>query len=123
MMPFSAAFEPVWGALQATAAEVGWQCQRAKDIWEDSVVVNDVVALITRSKVVICDLTDRNANVFYETGIAHTLGREVVLIAQAEHDVPFDLRHHRYVKYLANAEGLTQLKIDLLPRLHTLMSK
>ena len=63
------------------------------------------MAFIARSKVVVCDLTGRNANVFYETGIAHALGREVVLITQSEHDIPFDLAHHRYVKYLGNAEG------------------
>jgi hypothetical protein len=123
MMPFAAALDPVWRALKATAAEGGWTCQRADDIWENSVVINDVVALIARSKVVICDLTGRNANVFYEAGIAHTLGREVVLIAQSEQDVPFDLRHHRYVQYLGNVEGLTTLKTDLLPRLQTLMTR
>jgi len=123
MMPFGAAFDPVWNALKASAAEGGWTCQRADDIWQDSVVINDVVGLIACSKVVICDLTGRNANVFYETGIAHTLGREVILITQSEHDVPFDLTHHRYVKYLANSEGLAKLTATLVPRVHTLMSR
>jgi hypothetical protein len=123
MMPFSAKFAAVWETLKETAAEGGWVCQRADDIWENSVLINDVVGLIARSKVVVCDLTDRNANVFYETGIAHTLGREVVLITQSEQDVPFDLTHHRYVKYLPNAEGLASLKAALSRRLHTLMSR
>jgi hypothetical protein len=95
----------------------------ADDIWEDSVLVNDVVALIARSKVVICDLTGRNANVFYEAGIAHTLGREVVLITQSADDVPFDLRHHRYITYLGNFEGLVVLKEALIGRLRTLMTR
>lgn len=123
MMPFDAAFNPVWDVLRAAGAEAGWSCQRADDIWDDSVVLNDVVALIARSKVIICDLTNRNSNVFYETGIAHALGREVIMITQTEHDIPFDLAHFRYIKYLANAEGLLRLKSELLPRLQTLMSK
>jgi hypothetical protein len=82
MMPFSAEFRPVWEALRATADDGGWVCQRADDIWDDSVVINDVVTLIASSKLVICDVSGRNANVFYEAGIAHTLGREVVLITQ-----------------------------------------
>jgi len=122
MMPFGAAFNAVWDALRAIAVEGGWTCQRADDIWEDSVVVNDVVRLIARSKVVICDLTNRNANVFYEAGMAHALGRDVILITQAEQDVPFDLAHYRYVKYLGNSEGLAQLRVALLPRLRSLMS-
>ena len=68
-------------------------------------IIQDVVSLIDKSRVVICDCTGRNANVFYEIGIAHTLGREVILITQNEADIPFDLRHLRYVKYLNNAEG------------------
>lgn len=123
MMPFGAEFAPVWATLKAAAVAEGWVCQRADDIWEDSVLVNDVAALIARSMVVICDLTERNANVFYEAGIAHTLGREVVLITQSSDDVPFDLRHHRYIKYLGNAEGLVELKDRLTGRLRTLMAR
>jgi hypothetical protein len=125
MMPFGAEFAPVWAALKQAAASGGWVCQRADDIWEDSVLVNDVVALIARSRVVICDLTGRNANVFYEAGIAHThtLGREVVLITQSADDVPFDLRHHRYITYLGNSEGLLGLQDKLTSRLRTLMTR
>jgi hypothetical protein len=80
-------------------------------------VIQDVVSLIDRSTVVICDCTGRNPNVFYEIGIAHTLGREVILITQAEADIPFDLRHLRYVRYLNNGEGLNALSTALQPRL------
>jgi hypothetical protein len=123
MMPFGSEFALVWETLKDAAGDGGWVCQRADDIWENSVLIDDVVALISRSKVVVCDLTGRNANVFYETGIAHALGREVVLITQSEHDIPFDLAHHRYVKYLGNAEGLASLKTALSGRLSTLMSR
>ena len=121
MMPFGSEFAPVWAAMKRAAGSGGWVCQRADDIWEDSVLVNDVVALIARSRVVVCDLTGRNANVFYEAGIAHTLGREVVLITQSADDVPFDLRHHRYITYLGNTEGLLELQDKLTSRLRTLM--
>ena len=123
MMPLSAEFTSVWEAVRATADVGGWVCQRADDIWDDSVVINDVVTLIASSKVVICDVTGRNANVFYEAGIAHTLGREVVLISQSAADVPFDLRHHRYLTYMANSEGLVDLRETLLSRLTTLMAR
>jgi len=72
---------------------------------------------IDRSRVVICDCTGRNPNVFYEIGIAHTLGREVILITQIDADIPFDLRHLRYVTYLNNGEGLAVLYAKLEPRL------
>jgi hypothetical protein len=81
------------------------------------------VSLIDKSHVVICDLTGRNANVFYEVGIAHTLGRETILITQNADDIPFDLRHLRFIHYLNNAEGRQALQRELQGRLQTLVER
>ncbi len=120
MMPFNPSFDSVYKALKRTATAAGFRCRRADDIWENPAVIQDVVSLIDRSCIVICDCTGRNPNVFYEIGIAHTLGREVILITQSEADIPFDLRHLRYVPYLNNREGLKALCTRLLPRLNDL---
>lgn len=121
MMPFHPSFDAVYGALKSAAEAAGLRCRRADDIWENPAVIQDVVSLIDRSNVVICDCTDRNPNVFYEAGIAHTIGREVILITQADADIPFDLRHLRYVKYLNNGEGLVALQERLKLRLADLV--
>ena len=68
---------------------------------------------------IICDLSGKNANVFYETGIAHTLGKEVILITQHDGDVPFDLRSLRYISYLNNGEGRKDLASKIVARLRT----
>jgi hypothetical protein len=120
MMPFHPHFDNVYATLRRTAEMAGLRCRRADDIWENPAVIQDVVSLIDRSNVVICDCTGRNPNVFYEIGIAHAVGREVILITQAEADIPFDLRHLRYVQYLNNAEGLDALSTRLQPRLSEL---
>lgn len=118
MMPFHPGFDNVYAKLQRTAESIGLRCRRADDIWENPAVIQDVVSLIDRSRVVICDCTGRNPNVFYEIGIAHTLGRETILITQSEADIPFDLRHLRFVTYLNNGEGLSALSENLLRRLN-----
>jgi hypothetical protein len=117
MMPFHPHFDAVYATLKRTAEEAGLRCRRADDIWENPAVMQDVVSLIDRSRIIICDSTGRNPNVFYETGIAHALGREVILITQNEADIPFDLRHLRYVSYLNNGEGLSSLSARPAPRL------
>ncbi len=121
MMPFSPAFNSVYESIQAAAAGVGLRCRRADDIWENPAVIQDVVSLIDRSRIVVCDCTARNPNVFYEAGIAHTLGREVILITQSEQDIPFDLRHLRYVRYLDNGEGRTALTAALQMRMKNIV--
>ena len=35
---------------------------------------------ISKADVITADMTDRNENVFYETGYAHTLGKQVILL-------------------------------------------
>ena len=123
MMPFDLTYNAVYTTLQAAALEVGMQCKRGDDIWEADTVIQDVASLIGRAKIVICDLTGRNPNVFYETGIAHTLGRDVILITQSAGDVPFDVGHIRHLRYLNNGEGLTRLQEEVVGRLKTLTGR
>lgn len=121
MMPFDAAFNSVFDSIRQAADNAGLRCRRADDIWENAAIIQDVVTLIDRSHVVVCDCSGRNPNVFYEAGIAHTLGREVILISQSERDIPFDLRHLRYIRYLNNAEGRAALIRALQARMQTIL--
>jgi hypothetical protein len=71
MMPFDPSFDAVYATLKQVAESIKLRCRKADDIWENPAVIQDVVSLIDRSRVVICDCTGRNPNVFYEIGIAH----------------------------------------------------
>ncbi|SDF98491.1 hypothetical protein SAMN05660686_03001 [Thalassobaculum litoreum DSM 18839] len=123
MMPFDAGFTPVFKAIRDAVDEADLRCLRVDDLWEADAIIDDVVSLIDRSRVVICDCTGRNANVFYEAGIAHTLGRPVVLLTQRSEDIPFDLRHIRYIEYLKNEEGLKDMAAALSDRLKTIKDR
>lgn len=104
MMPFSAEFNPVYIALQHATTSIGFSCVRADDIWEHHAIIHDIVNIIARAKVVVCDCSGKNPNVFYEAGIAHAIGKEVILITHSEYDIPFDLRYLRYIRYLPIAK-------------------
>lgn len=117
MMPFAMDFDAVHEGIKRATSECSLRCLRADDIWENTTIVQDIFSLIFRAQVVVVDFTGRNPNVMYETGIAHTLGKHVVPISQSIDDVPFDMRHHRVLKYLRNAEGLAKLSTDLAVKL------
>lgn len=123
MMPFAERFGPVYDTLRQAATDAGLNCYRADDIWENDPIMADVVSLIWRARVVIADFTGRNSNVFYETGIAHSLGRDVVLITQSKDDVPFDLTSLRFIHYLNNGEGLQTLRRQTADRLRSLVAR
>jgi len=120
MMPMSRDFSDTYAAIQRACKGVGLRCRRADDVWDESVIVQDIFNLVFQSQIVIVDFSGRNANVMYETGIAHTLGKHVVPISQSLDDVSFDLRHHRVLRYLNNAEGLRELERKLASRLRRL---
>jgi hypothetical protein len=123
MMPFDGRFDQTYRKIREVAEAIGMECRRADNIWEHNTVIQDVISLIDRSAIVVCDCTGKNANVFYEAGIAHAFGREVVLITQNPDDIPFDLRHHRYLQYLGNTEGVQRLGEELSPRLVDLRAR
>ena len=116
MMPFDKKFDQAYESIKNAAAECNLTCNRADGIWEEDAIIQDIVNLINRSFIVVCDCTGRNPNVFYEMGIAHTLGRQVVMITQSKEDVPFDVNHLRFIAYHNNGEGVEKLKKHLVDR-------
>lgn len=123
MMPFQPAFDGIYQSLQQVCGELGLRCFNANEVWDENEVIQDIFSLIYRSKVVICDFSTRNPNVFYEAGIAHTLGRPVIPIVQNSEHIPFDLRHHRYIEYQNNDQGWEVLRAQIAPRLQTLVQR
>ena len=113
MMPFKNEFNPIYETIKATCASLNLKTLRVDEIYGPTKIVDDIFAAIVQSRLVISDLTGRNPNVLYETGLAHAQGHDVIAIVQNGNDVPFDLKQFRYVPYLPNEEGLTKLQRDL----------
>ncbi len=120
IMPFVSKFDNVYHTIYETAKSLDLNCNRSDNIWKNSEIIQDIFELIYSSKIVIADITGKNPNVFYELGIAHTLGRKVIPISQNMADVPFDIQHHRILIYLDNDEGRADLQKLLTSRLKTL---
>lgn len=117
MMPMNSDFKKVYRTIRKAVTDLGLKCKRADDVWQSAAIMQDVVDLIAASHVVIIDCSQQNPNVFYEMGIAHTIGRDVIPITQSDTDVPFDISHLRYVKYLDNKQGRQDLREVLLAEL------
>lgn len=114
VMPFKPEMNEVYRQRIAMVVEaMGLTCLRADDIFSAGMVMNDTWSHIVHSRVVVADCTGRNPNVFYEIGIAHTIGKPVVLITQDADDVPFDVRHLRFVHYNSGSEAAEAFGRDL----------
>lgn len=103
MMPFSEPIGGYYDDLYKPAIErAKLKADRAdSDIYGTGQIVGQIWKGINSARVLLAELTGRNANVLYELGLAHALHKPVVLICSKanEEDVPFDLRHVRVVYY------------------------
>ncbi|MGH9764238.1 MAG: hypothetical protein ACREDR_28340, partial [Blastocatellia bacterium] len=111
LMPFDARFTIVYETI-VKALKGLMVCTRADDLPIGRPILERILTGIRSAELIVADLTGKNANVFYELGLAHTQTKSVLLLTQDINDVPFDLRGlfcHSYsthsgqeLKHLAN---------------------
>jgi hypothetical protein len=91
LMPFDDSFQIVYETV-AKALKGLMVCTRADDMPLGRPILERILTGIRSAELIIADVTGKNANVFYELGLAHTQTKNVLLLAQDINDVPFDLR-------------------------------
>jgi hypothetical protein len=126
LMPLASDFNDVYEESIRVAVEANdLDCQRADEIQGNDEIMEDVWEAIWKCRITVADLTDDNANVFYEVGIADTLGKEVVLIAQHGRvgRPPFDVSARRIVFYDNDNAGRTKLLGELKAMIETVLQK
>jgi hypothetical protein len=114
LMPFVTELRPVYDDhLRSVATRLNLSIARADDFFSSGHIVNQVWTAILDARIVLADCTGRNPNVFYELGLAHAVGKPTILLTQREEDVPFDLRHNRYIKYAYTPRGMDEFEVRL----------
>ena len=115
MMPFKREFDGVYETIASVCGKLGMTARKANDMWEDQTIVQDIFTLLYSADIVVVDFSGSNPNVMYETGIAHTLGKEVVPLAQnIGKRCCAVIGHHRVLQYVENKQGLEELAAKLL---------
>ena len=106
LMPFTNEKRPVYDDHIVTVAnKLTLSVGRADDFFSTNTIIDDIWSGIFSATVVIADSSGRNPNVFCEIGTAHAIGRPVILISDNLDDVPFDLRHRRFIEYSYTPRG------------------
>lgn len=100
--------------IRPVLEEFGFECVRADEICKSGVIVDQIRREIEKSRVVICDLTFENPNVFYELGMAHYMDKDTIMLSQTPANVPFDVRHFRVLDYRDDKIGLLDFRAKLV---------
>ena len=82
-----------------TCTSLGFEPRRADDIYSPGIILQDIVSGLVRASVVVAEITPVNANVFYELGYAHALGKPTILLAERGATLPFDVSGYRCIFY------------------------
>lgn len=121
VMPFAANFNDVYQVIKSACSEINLKVVRADEIFHTNEIMDVVFSEISKSKIIIADVSNKNPNVIYELGIAHTLHKPVIILAQDIDDVPFDYRHRQvYIYSLENTnwkEQLERMIVDLFQQI------
>jgi hypothetical protein len=99
-MPLSRDFDDVYrlGILPACEAAGAYGERVDEQIFDES-ILRRIYNQIAKADLIVSDMSGRNANVFYETGYAHALGKTVILLTRDVNDIPFDLKHYPHIVY------------------------
>jgi len=125
MMPFEEPFVSYFKAIIKPAIESSNLDPRQGDsLFRSSPIMADIWQMIQDAKIIIAVLTGKNPNVFYEMGLAHAIGKPIILISETMIDVPFDLHSLRVILYNKNNPSWgAELKTKILSALEETIQK
>ena len=101
IMPFKAEKKEVYETIKRAVQACGLNYDRSDELKKSSLFINKIISSITSAYYLIVDISDLNANVLYELGIAHTLrdADRVLILKDTETECPSDLKHINYFSY------------------------
>lgn len=112
LTPFHQRFDKTYSFIKEVCLKSGFSCTRGDEEFRSGAVLKHLLKGILESSIIIANIEGRNANVFYELGIAHAIGKKTILLspAQQSEKIPFDLKDQRIIFY----SSLNDLQSQLL---------
>ena len=115
LIPMHSDFNNVYRAgIEVACFNAGADCERVDESIFVESVIERVHTQIAKANIVISDMTGRNPDVFFETGFACALKKQVILLTQNVNDIPFDMKHYPHIIY---DENIVRLREELEKRL------
>ena len=121
LMPFNKKYAKSYTLIKEICEAAKYECRRSDEEFVPNMqILPQIVKMILESEIIIAVLNGRNPNVFYEIGIAHSVGKPVLLLSDMSRmefdDIPFDVQSIYSIQY----NNPTELKAELTKRLITI---
>jgi len=86
-------------AIKPTVSDMGFDCERMDEKEFNGKISEAIIESIKSSRFVIFDATEARPNCYYELGIAHALGKDVIHISNSIDNIHFDIRDFNFIIY------------------------
>lgn len=107
LMPFDSSLDDIYYiGIQEVFEKRGYLCTRVDERPFSGQIIREVHRRIRESDVIVAEMTDKNANVYYEVGYAHGLGKQPILITAEAKTLPFDLSGYKHIEYRGKIQTL-----------------
>jgi hypothetical protein len=114
LIPAGVTGSPVYTeAIRPVCEELELTSTRAENLFARQDVMPDLWSSIYIADLIIADCTGNEAAVFYGLGMAHTIGKTTLLLAQNLEDIPYNALQHHYIIYHPSQPGFARLRQDL----------
>ncbi len=104
---------PVREALDLISGRLNIEIFQADYFNVEEQIVPQIIETIKKSDVVVADISNENPNIYYEVGIAHSMGKPVILVSQTNNFNRFSLLSYRFYNYDIDPKGIKNLSFRL----------
>ena len=99
LTPFHEIYESTYLTIKSACALNQLVAVRGDEAFQAGNILKYIIEQIIVSPYIIANINGRNPNVHYELGIAHSLGKNIVLVSETLEDIAFDLQGERILTY------------------------
>ena len=113
IMPFSKPWsDKLYQQLKTILDEIGYDPIRPDELY-DREVLEGIWKAINEAQIIIAVCSGENLNVYYELGMAQTIGKDVIFMTDKIKNIPYDLQSQRVIEYKSTDKCETlKMKIE-----------
>lgn len=122
VMKFSPAYEDIYAkVIKDICEKFDLDAIRADEIYGPGFIIRDIIQQVVSAQLIIADVSEPNANVYFEVGYALALKKPIILLAKRGTELPFDIAGFRVLFYDDSIGGKTKIEEGLTQHLSAIM--
>lgn len=98
IMSFDKKYDEIYEALKMAGKMVDGrtlEIERVSEPYGDYIITKRIEESIKKAELIICDLSEKSLNVFYELGYARSKNKTIIMTAKEGTELPFDVMQYK----------------------------